>query len=140
MAFEDFPKNFIILALFTIAIFSFGIGFAKLYGFGATHITDSYVDLTDIEIRLNQTNIQSNRSFNAFRGDQSPITAFGGLVITSIWGAAQSTMTAVTLFHTVFINLLHSVFGLPGIVTDVLISLLLISLIFAGWRMIKGVE
>lgn len=139
MNFEDFPKNMLLLGLFMISIITFGTSMAVNYHKDPSIITGGYIDTSRIEQQLNKTNADAEKWAEAFKSDNLFVSA-GAIVLYSIWGIAKTIWTAVTTFLTLYLDLAQAVLGFPPIVTSTITALVLISLIFAGWKLVKSGE
>ena len=139
MNFKDFPMNMMLIGLFFIAIVSFAIGMAHNYGKPADIIVGDYIDTTKIEQQLNATAEDAAEWSDALKSDNLFII-IETLVLKSIWGIGKGIITAVSVFLTLYFDLIQSVLGIPPLVTGTLTAVIVISLIFAAWKMMKQGE
>jgi hypothetical protein len=138
-SFEEYPKNFLLAGLFIIAMITFGVMMANNYGKSDALMKSDQIDFSKIETQINQTSTDAQKWGDAFRSDNLFISG-GALVLFSIWGIGKLIWGSVTTFSTIFLDGASSVLGVSPIVTGVVTAILIISLMFALWRVIKGVE
>lgn len=137
--FKDFPINFLLAGLFIIALIGFGVGIAHNYGETDSLMKSDKIDFSRLESQVNQTSQDAQSWGNAFRSDNLFVSA-GAIVLFSIWGIGKLIWTSVIALFTIFSDGATAVLGIPPIVTGVLTAILIISLIFALWRLIKAGE
>lgn len=136
MEFEDYIKNFLIIGLFIIALVSFGTGLAANYGVSSSFIKTDVVDLSKVEQQMNETSTKANDWMTAFRSDNLFVQA-GALVLLSVWGIEKLIIDPILTFFTLYFDIINHIFGIPPLVTGTLTALLIISLIFAAWKVLK---
>lgn len=137
--FEEYPKNFLLAGLFIIAMITFGVMIANNYGQSEALMKSDQIDFSRIETQINQTIAEADNWGKLFRSD-SLFVATGTLVLFSIWGIGKLIWGSVTTFSTIFLDGASSVLGVSPIVTGVVTAIIIISLIFALWKVIKAGE
>jgi len=137
--FEDYPKNFLLAGLFVIAMITFGVMLANNYGHDEGLMKSDQIDFTNLEKQINSTSADAQKWGEAFKSDNL-FVATGTLVLFSIWGIGKLIWGSVTTFSTIFLDGASSVLGVSPIVTGVVTAILIISLIFALWKVIKAGE
>jgi len=82
--------------------------------------------------------IESNaKDLKASFDKQSVWSALAGIVVEGIFGIAKDMVTMILLPFDIVVDILNDVFGVPAWVTSVLLGLLIMSIIFGIWRLIK---
>lgn len=134
--FEDYPKNFLLAGLFVICMITFAVTIANNYGQDEALMKSEQIDFSRIESQINETSNDAQSWGEAFRSDNL-FVATGTLVLFSIWGIGKLIWSSVLTFLTIFLDGASAVLGISPVVTGVVTALLIISLIFALWRVIK---
>lgn len=137
--FEDYPKNFLLAGLFIIAMITFAVMLGNNYGQSEALMKSDQIDFSRLENQINQTSADAQKWGEAFKSDNL-FVATGTLVLFSIWGIGKLIWGSVTSFTTIFLDGASSVLGVSPIVTGVVMAILIISLIFALWKVIKAGE
>lgn len=137
--FEDYPKNFLLAGLFVICMITFAVMLGNNYGQSEALMKSDQIDFSKLENQINQTSSDAQKWGEAFKSDNL-FVATGTLVLFSIWGIGKLIWGSVTTFSTIFFDGASSVLGVSPIVTGVVTALLIISLIFALWKVIKAGE
>jgi hypothetical protein len=137
--FEDYPKNFLLAGLFIICMITFAVMLGQNYGQDEALMKSDQIDFSKLENQINQTSTDAQKWGEAFKSDNL-FVATGTLVLFSIWGIGKLIWGSVTSFTTIFLDGASSVLGVSPIVTGVAMALLIISLIFALWKVIKAGE
>jgi hypothetical protein len=131
--FKDWPVALLLAGLFLVAIVSFISGMGDNYG---QDISTPYIDTSRIEIQINQTSNDANSWGNAFKSDNLFVSA-GSIVLFSIWGVFKLIWDAIITFMAIYLDIFTQLFGMPPIVTGVITAIVIITLIFLGWKTIK---
>jgi len=137
--FEEYPKNFLLAGLFIIAMITFAVMLSNNYGQSEALMKSDQIDFSRIENQINSTSTDAQKWGEAFKSDNL-FVATGTLVLFSIWGIGKLIWGSVTTFSTIFLDGASSVLGVSPIVTGVVTAILIISLMFALWKVIKAGE
>lgn len=137
--FEDYPKNFLLAGLFVICMITFAVMLSNNYGRDEALMKSDQIDFSKLENQINKTSSDAQKWGDAFKSDNL-FVATGTLVLFSIWGIGKLIWGSVTTFLTIFLDGASSVLGVSPIVTGVATAILIISLIFALWKVIKAGE
>lgn len=137
--FEDYPKNFLLAGLFVICMITFAVMLGNNYGQSEALMKSDQIDFSKLENQINSTSADAQKWGEAFKSDNL-FVATGTLVLFSIWGIGKLIWGSVTSFTTIFLDGASSVLGVSPIVTGVVMAILIISLIFALWKVIKAGE
>ena len=134
--FKSFPIIFLLVGLFIVALVGFGGKLASNYGHEETLLKDDNFDFGRIETHVTQTSTQAEGWGDTFRSD-NPLLAFGGLVLFAIWGIGQLIWGSVMGMFIILTDGATAVLGIPPIVTGVLTAILVISLLFALYKLLR---
>lgn len=137
-SFKYYVITFLVVGLFITALATFGFGLGAEYGVSEEDMGgDSGFNYEALADHVNSTSEDAKGWADAFTSDNLFIST-GALVLFSIWGIVKLVFGSVILLFTVIFDGVTAVLGIPPMVTGVLFACLLISLIFAGWRVIKS--
>lgn len=136
MDFKNYPINMLLAGLFIIALISFAVTLANNYGESEALMKSDKIDFTRLEKQINSTSSDANKWAETFKSDNLFVVA-GGIVLYSIWGITKLIWTSVTVMLTIFTDGASGLLGIPPIAVGVLTAIIIISLIFASWRLIK---
>lgn len=136
LGFKDYAINFMLAGLFIVCFFAFATRFSTDQGNGSDVINNDYVDFSSLEREINETNDKAEAWSNSFKSDNL-FVASGTIVLFSIWGVIKLIWSSVTTFFSLIFDSASTVLGIPPMVLGVISAILLISLIFAGWRVVK---
>lgn len=114
----------------------FAVAVAGNYGQSSALMKSPQIDFSRLETQINTTSADANKWAETFKSDNLFVVA-GGIVLYSVWGIVKLIWTSVTTMLTVFTDGASSVLGIPAIAIGVLTAIIIIGLIFAGWRLIK---
>lgn len=135
-SFKGIIIKFLLASLFIVCIFSFATRFTTDQGKSSTLIDDGNLNLDALEEEINETSESAEAWGEAFRND-NVFVALGAVIMFSIWGVGKLIWTSVINLFTLILDSASTVLGVPPMVLGVLTSILIISLIFALWRVIK---
>ena len=136
ISFKDFPISFLLAGLFIICLISFGVIIAGNYGKSETLMKTDKMDFTRLENQINSTSSDANKWAETFKSDNLFVVA-GGIVLYSIWGITKLVWTSVLTMLTIFTDGASGILGIPPIAIGVLTAIVIISLIFASWKLVK---
>lgn len=134
--FREFPINFLLAGLFVIAMVSFAVGIASNYGYSESLMKSDKIDFSALETQVQQTSNDATAWGESFKSDNLFVVA-GGIVLYSIWGITKLVWNSVISLLTIFTDGATTLLGVPAMVIGVLTAIVIISLIFSGWRLIK---
>lgn len=135
MDLKHYVISFLLVALFFFSIFTFLTTF--IYdNQDIENLSLEYIGLNDIEQQLAESN-ENAEGWRQSLEQENPVLSFGALVLFSIWGVGKLIIGSVVTVYSIVIGGLSHILGIPALVTGVITAILLISLIFAIWKMIK---
>lgn len=137
---EDTFKNlligFILFTLFGYLILTAVNDTGTTYGKDLTEVTGGslnsskyYNNLSDISDAVNK--------FNARFEAGNVWSALAGVVVEGVFSIATDMITLITSPFSLLSGVLLNVLHIPSIVVSVILSILIISIIFAIWRLIR---
>jgi hypothetical protein len=140
----DFPKllkGFIVITLFAFLILGTVVGFAKNYG------TDTSV--IDNKIGLNNINNTLSSTENTAKNWQKQMEGFGqgstfeklldilGFMAVGMFNLLITMVNFIIAPFTIFSNILINVLGVPLIVVAIINVMIILSIIFGIWSLLK---
>lgn len=144
MAGNSFPRllnSFIVITLFAFILLSIVILFAGNYTKDTT-IIDERIDLESINSTLANTQIigagwqetfESLGEGNTF----SDILDILGLLSVGMFNLARSMATFIFLPFSIFSNIMVNVLGIPAIVMNIINVLIILTIVFGIWSLVK---
>jgi len=144
MAEDSFPrllKSFIVITLFAFLIVGFIVGLAGNYGKDTTYITDS-VGLSSINSTLSTAQGTASTWQDKFKdiGEGNifqDIVDIVGLLSVGMFNLVKSMATFIFLPFAIIGNILTNVLGVPVIVANIINVLIILTIIFGIWSLIK---
>lgn len=134
--FKDYVIYLLLIGLCLFAVLSFAQGIATNYGLSTDVMQSDKIDTTAIYNQINETNEDASGWTQNFLSDNTFI-ALGGLLMFSVWGIIKLLYNTVILMFSLLLGGITNVLGLPPVVSGLLVTILVIGLIFAGWRVLK---
>lgn len=134
--FKDYIIKFLLAGLFIVCLFSFGVSFTVDQGKSSDIINDNNLNIGDLERQINETSEDAEAWGEAFRSD-NVFVQLGAVIMFSIWGVMKLMWSSIITLFTLILDSASTVLGVPPIVLGVILAILIISLIFAGWRVVK---
>ena len=107
-----------------------------LYGISTTEITGGSLSATDFNKSVQSTSETAETLRERFE-NQNIFVALGDVVISGLFDIAVDMIKMITVPFTLISNILTNVIGVPTFVTNVILGLVILSIIFAIWRLIK---
>ena len=137
--FRAYPKNLLIAGLFLVAIISFATIIAQEQGYTEDLVKSDKINFTGLEQQVTQTSEDANRWGDSFQSD-NPLLDFGALILFSIWGIGKLMWGSTMIILNLYLNGLSNVIGISPVVVGSITAIVIISLIFYFWRVIKAGE
>jgi hypothetical protein len=137
---EDNLKNiligFILFTLFATLLILAINSQGALYGKDTTQITGGSMNLGDFNRSMTNSTVTAENLRDRF-SNQNIFMTLGAIVISGAFDIFKDmilmVMTPMTLLSGILTNVLH----IPSFVTNTLLTILILSLIFAIWRAIR---
>lgn len=135
-SFKSLIIAFILFSLFGMLLVGTIVSMAGTYGTDTTGVIGGAVTLD----KFNQTvsNIESDA--NALQGrfsSGSVWSVLAGVVVEGIFGIAKDMVIMITIPFSVLSEIMENSLGVPYYVTSVILGILIMSIIFAVWRLIR---
>ena len=131
--FKDWPINLLLAGVFMISIIGYMAGIGETYG---VDMSTPYIDVSRIQDQVEETSEDANAWAEAFKSDNLFVST-GTIVLFSVWGVSKLVWDAIITFITIYLDLFATLFGIPPLVTGVITAVVLISLIYQFWKLIK---
>jgi hypothetical protein len=134
---------FIFVSLFAVLLISWGLSTSTNYsaisgkeqGQNSEYVK-TMLQYEQINSSLSSTQSDAQSWSDKFQ-NQNIFSIIGGIVVNGIFDITKLMWTAVTVPFGIFGNIMQGVFGIPPIVTGVFTAVLMITMLFAIWRLIK---
>lgn len=138
--FSDSFVSWVLLGLFVVSMIAFTIGIQEKNGLESTIgndsiINSSYVSLTNT---LSESTDTANSSKTAFESDIEPQTSFGDLVFVSILGVGKTITGMIIGVYNILFVLPTTKLGIPKLITNVLSTLIIMTLVLMAWRVYRS--
>ena len=137
-SFQGYLIAFLVAGLFLISLYTFATQTAIRYDKNFS-VDDSQIDLTNLRAQINDTSAQAKVWESRFTSDNI-FVATGSIVLFSIWGIMKLIWTSANSLITIYLQGMNNVIGFDPMVTGVISAIIIIGLIFAGWRALKTGE
>lgn len=133
--------GFILFSLFLFSILTFAVGLSSDYGMNSEDITSGTVNLSNVESFLETVESDSGDKREAF--EEKGVFSIGGSdILTNIFNIAKGLFTMITTPFTflsqIITNVLFRGSEFGQLVMGVVLGLLVLTIIFAMWRLIKA--
>lgn len=137
---EDTFKNmlfaFIFMSLFGMLILSAVVTIGGNYDKNTTEVVGGSLSLNKFNNSIK--NIEQDAKDLKTSFDKGSVwSALAGVVVEGVFGIAKDMVTMILLPFDIISDIMLDVLGVPSYVTSVLLGILIMSLIFAIWRLIK---
>lgn len=126
----------ILITLFTVLIIGFATDTLNNYGKDTTELEEGAFNLTPSSNYLEDIYNTSNSTLTTFR-QGNIFSQIAGIVVTGIFGIGLGMIGLITTPFTLFAQIMTNVLHAPQIFTSVLLGIMLFTIIFAIWRLIK---
>ena len=137
---EDTFKNlligFMLVSLFVTLILTVVVQEGNEYGVDYTEITGGALDLES----FNDTTASASETGDNYReqfSKQNVFSSVAGVVVTGIFDIANSMVSMIITPFTLISNVLTNILHVPTIVTNIIMGVLIMTLIFSLWSLIK---
>jgi hypothetical protein len=134
--FKNILFAFILMSLFGMLILTAVVQSGNIYGKDISEVVGGSLSLSkfnDSVTSVEQTSKDMKERFDK----QSIWSAVAGVVVTGIFGIAKDMVTMILLPFDVLSDILLNTFGVPSYVTSTILGILILSIMFAIWRLIK---
>lgn len=134
--FKGILFGFILLTLFTYLMISSIVDVAEDNGVDTTEFSEGAFNLTPYENILGD--VEDDAETYRERFEKGSIwSVVAGVVVTGIFGIATDMVLMIISPFTLLGQILNNVLHIPTIVTSVLLGIIILSIIFGIWSLIK---
>lgn len=134
--FKGLIIGFIILTLFMFLMLTFTADVASNYSKDTTELEEGAFSLSDYQTFLSEVDSDAETFRERFtKGNIFSIIA--GVVVEGIFGIAADMVTLAITPFTLLAQVMNNVIGIPTIVTSVVLGVIIITIIFGIWRLIR---
>ena len=128
--------TFILITLFGYLLIYSVNSIGSDYGMDTTQVTGG--SLSENNFYGNVSGIRTASQHFQDRFSEGNIwSALAGVVVETIFGIAIDMFKIIVSPMSLISNIMTNIFEVPTIVTDILVGILILSIIFAVWRLIK---
>lgn len=137
--FVDYPVNLLFIALFVIAIITFGTLLANEYSmdsedmYGASMGVDNLVDNLEEELNdsYRESLIMKNKTLESDISLGSTVA-----IVLGMFGTIVKAFGIIPKFFNLLINLVINVLGIPEVVFWTISAIFIIGIVFAAFRLV----
>lgn len=133
--FKDILFGTILVSLFAVLLIGGAITQGKLYGKDTSEI-EAALDYHSFNNSISTVKDTSEHLRQSFE-KQSIWSAIAGIIVSGIFDIAKSMVLMIIFPFSLISAILVNVLGVPPFVSNVLIGLLLMALIFGIWKLLK---
>lgn len=137
---EDTFKNtlfaFILVSLFGMLILTATVSVGDTYSQNTSEVIGGSLSLTKFNNSISGIEDSAKRLRGNF-GSGSVWSALAGVVVEGLFGIALDMVELILMPFDILNDIMIDLFGVPSWVTSVILGLLIMSIIFSIWRLIK---
>lgn len=126
----------ILITLFTFLIITFATDTLQNYNKDTTELEEGAFNLTPYSNYLSDVESDAQTFQDRFASGNI-FSIIAGVVVTGIFNIGIDMITLIITPFTLFAQIMTNVLGVPAIVTSVLLGIMILTIIFAIWRLIK---
>lgn len=135
-SFKKLLFGFILVSLFSTLILTAVVEEGAIYSKNTTEVVGGSLNIVQFNDSVNTIQETSDDLRQAFE-KQSVWSAVAGVVVTGIFDIAKTMTLMIITPFTLVSNIMENVLHIPNIVTNVILGLLIMSIIFSVWSLIK---
>lgn len=135
-SFQGIVIGAILVTLFTMLILTFSVNIMQNYGKETTELEEGSFSLTPYENYLGDVESQAQTFQDRF-ASSNIFSIIAGIVVTGLFNIGIDMIVLAVTPFTLFAQILNNVVGVPPIFTSVILGIMIITIIFAIWRLIK---
>ena len=137
MEFKDYMVGFLLTIVCFISVTAFLTGTAENYGFEENYMKDERIDFSGLEDAVDGLSGDAQAWEQSFRKDNL-FLAIGVIALESIWAIIKLIFVVpITMFNLIATGTM-GVLGVPALIVGAILDILIVGLIFAGWKAIKN--
>lgn len=138
-SFKEYATYFILTGLFLIAIINGGIQLARNNDVSQNVIDTEQSNLSALTKKLDLISDTSEGWRKSFQSD-NPLTIGGNLIVQSIWSIGVLIFNSVLSVFIIISNVAYTTLGIPNIVSGIILTIIIIGMILATWRLMRAGE
>lgn len=137
MGFKNITIAFLLVSLFAICIYNFAVGVGEEYDYTADEFLSSdEIDFGELDTQIKVTSQEASKWQEMFEKDNI-FALVGTLVFNSLWGIAKLIGGSINLLFVLLFGGIANVLGLDALVIGVVSAILIITIMFSIWRLLK---
>ena len=134
--FKNTLSAFILISLFGMLIVSAVISVGNTYGKNTSEVVGGSLALQGFNDSISDLESSTQSMYKNFN-EGNIWSAVAGVVVEGIFGLTKTMFNFIIAPFTIISNILQDILGVPSYVTTVLLGLLILSIIFGIWRILK---
>jgi len=133
--FKNLLFGFVLTSLFAVLIIGAAVTQGTLYGRDTSPITGNlkYLKFNESISTVGSSSQDMKESFE----DQSIFSVVAGIVVSGIFDIAKTMAIMIIAPFTLIAGIMTNVLHIPSFVTNVIMGLLSLSIIFGVWKLLK---
>jgi hypothetical protein len=135
-SFKGILVGAILVTLFVFLIITFATDTLNNYGKDTTELEQGAFNLTPYETYLEDVESDAQTFQDRFASGNI-FSIIAGVVVTGIFNIGVDMIGLITIPFSLFAQIMTNVLGVPAIVTSVFLGIMILTIIFAIWRLIK---
>lgn len=135
-SFKGMITGFILLTLFMFLMLTFVVDVAQDNNKDTSQFEEGAFSLDQYEDFLQDVD-QDAETFRERFEKGNIFSIIAGIVVEGIFGIAADMVTLAITPFTLLAQVMNNILGVPTIVTSVILGLIMLSIIFGIWRLIK---
>jgi hypothetical protein len=134
--FKNMLFGFIFFLLFAILLITIVNEEGALYSKDVSEVTGGSLDVNAFNNSITKISNDVSGYRETFE-KQNIFVALGDVMLNGIWDVAKSMVAVVIAPFTLLAGIMNNVLKVPKFITDVIMALIGLALIFAIWRLLK---
>lgn len=135
-SFQGILIGAILVSVFTLLILTFATDIMGNYGKETSELEEGTFSLAPYQDYLTDVESESQTFQDRFASGNI-FSIIAGIVVTGIFNIGIDMIVLIITPFTLFAQILNNVFHFPAILTSVLLGIMILTIIFAIWRLIK---
>lgn len=140
MEYKDYIIGFVLTLVVFVSVTTFLSGIAVNYGYSEGYMEDERIDLTGMSANLSKLEGDTQSWQNLFTSDDAfdTIKAIGEIALGSVVQIIFLIFAVpIAMFNLIAVGSID-VLGVPTLIIGVILDILIIGMIFAGWKLLRN--
>jgi len=138
-SFMSYIISVVLVALFAFALISFGVQLADDNSTNVSILNNNAINRSYENLEYNLSSVRDNAESQqeSFFKD-IPIIGEASLILGSLAGIVRVFFNSLTSFYTLFVTLISETLGIPSLILDGIVAIILISMVLLAWRVYRA--